>query len=294
LSRRDHYSLLVIRGDGARILRVTIPRRVATAVLVAVVMTLSASVALLGNYVQLRKLTSEARGYLPQLAQQQQIMTRVSERVAELHREASVWRELHTRIWEAMGPETQFPARQTGIGGAAAAVVEPRPARLSPIDELDRLAEQVKEEGENLRALDRVMARAGKMLAALPSRWPVRGAVNSEFGLRLSPWTKASEFHSGMDIGAQPGSPILAPAGGMVTFAGAHPEYGLTVMIDHGHDIRTVYGHLSRISGHSGQQVERGTLIGLSGNTGRSSGPHLHYEIQVKGRQVNPRAYLWD
>ena len=82
LSRRDHYSLLVIRGDGARILRVTIPRRLATAALVAGLVTLSAAVALLGDYVQLRKLTSEARGYLSQIAQHQRIMTRVSERVA--------------------------------------------------------------------------------------------------------------------------------------------------------------------------------------------------------------------
>lgn len=294
MSRRDQYSLLVVRGDGARIVRLTIPKRLAVGGVLALTFTVSALAWLVGDYLELRQLTREARGYVHQVAQQREIIDRVSGRIADLQREASAWRELHARIWEAMGPETTAAARLTGIGGAVTSVDLPRPSPLSASEHLDRLADQVKEEGESLRALDRLMARAGRVLAALPSRWPVRGAVNSEFGLRLSPWSKAREFHGGMDIGVQTGSPVLAPAGGTVTFAGSHPEYGLTVMIDHGHDIRTVYGHLSRVSGRAGQQVERGALLGLTGNTGRSSGPHLHYEILVKGRQVNPRAYLWD
>ena len=132
------------------------------------------------------------------------------------------------------------------------------------------------------------------MLAALPTRWPVRGAVNSEFGTRQSPWTRASEFHAGMDIAAERGTPVRAPSRGTVTLAGPHGEYGIAVILDHGNDIRTVYGHLSQTSVRVGQPVERGTELGLTGNTGRSSGPHLHYEILVKGQPVNPRAYLWD
>jgi murein DD-endopeptidase MepM/ murein hydrolase activator NlpD len=76
--------------------------------------------------------------------------------------------------------------------------------------------------------------------------------------------------------------------------AGPAQEYGITVILDHGQDIRSLYGHLSRLNVKAGQRVERGTVIGYTGNTGRSSGPHLHYEIHVKGRAVNPRAYLWD
>ena len=97
-----------------------------------------------------------------------------------------------------------------------------------------------------------------------------------------------------MDIGAERGTLIHAPAGGTVTFAGTHSEYGLTVMVDHGQELRTIYGHLSKIGVSLGQTIARGGEIGLTGNTGRSSGPHLHYEILVKGRSVNPRAYLWE
>jgi murein DD-endopeptidase MepM/ murein hydrolase activator NlpD len=161
-------------------------------------------------------------------------------------------------------------------------------------DELQQLTETVMEEGESLRALDRLIGRAAKALAALPSRWPVRGAVNSEFGNRLSPWTLTREFHSGIDIGAKAGTSVHAPAAGSVVFAGNHGEFGIAVILDHGDEIRTVYGHLSKAVVSVGQKVERGTLLGYTGNTGRSSGPHLHYEILVKGRAVNPRGYLWN
>jgi len=87
---------------------------------------------------------------------------------------------------------------------------------------------------------------------------------------------------------------VQAPAAGIVFFAGTAPEYGTTVIIDHGQDIKSLYGHLSQVNVKAGQKVERGTLIAYTGNTGRSSGPHLHYEILVKGHSVNPRAYLWD
>jgi murein DD-endopeptidase MepM/ murein hydrolase activator NlpD len=118
--------------------------------------------------------------------------------------------------------------------------------------------------------------------------------VNSEFGNRKSPWTSEPEFHAGIDIGANRGTPIQAPAAGTVVFAGAAPEYGTLVIVDHGQEIKSLYGHLSQLSVKAGQKVERGTLLAYTGNTGRSSGPHLHYEILVKGRAVNPRAYLWD
>jgi murein DD-endopeptidase MepM/ murein hydrolase activator NlpD len=203
------------------------------------------------------------------------------------------WRELHARIWEPFGPELQPGGRDRAIGGAALRP-DSKTGRLSPRDELEQLAESVAEQGDSLKALDRLMTRAGKALAALPSRWPVRGAVNSEYGMRQSPWAQGTEFHSGIDIRSQHGTPVRAPAAGSVTVAGTYQEYGITVILDHGQDIKSLYGHLSRLNVKPGERVERGALVGWSGNTGRSTGAHLHYEILVKGHTVNPRAYLWD
>jgi murein DD-endopeptidase MepM/ murein hydrolase activator NlpD len=220
-------------------------------------------------------------------------------RMAEVQNEVASWRDLHARIREPFGPDAAPRSRGTGIGGRAGALLDLLPTGRSErpgaaVAEVERLAEAVREEGESLRALERLISRAGPALASLPSRWPVRGAVNSEFGHRRSPWTTEGEFHSGIDIAAERGTVVHAPAAGTVAFAGTHPEYGFCVIVDHRDDLRTIYGHLSKVTVSPGQAVARGGQLGLTGNTGRSSGPHLHYEILVGNRPVNPRAYFWD
>ena len=293
LDRRKQFSLLLVRGDGMRVLRFNFTRTLALGSFVTLALFVSVTGAVVGNYLKLRQLTLEAVTYGDQIAEQHKTIDAVNRRIAALSKEMAGWREIHARIQEPFGPERASAVRNKGIGGPTSRS-DTRPAMLSPSDELNRLAETVAEAGENLRALDRIMARAGKAFAALPSRWPVRGAVNSEFGNRLSPWTKATEFHGGLDISANSGTPVHAPAAGTVFFAGHQPEYGTAIIVDHGQDIRSLYGHLSKLAVQNGQKVERGAVIGYTGNTGRSSGPHLHYEVLVKGHPVNPRAYLWD
>jgi len=290
---RTQFSLLIVRGDGARVLRLNFPRPVVTGTFVVLAVCMAVLGVLVGDWVQLRELTREAKTFSRQITDQRATIDSFNRRVAELRKEMVGWRELHARIWEPFGPELTPGRRDRGIGGGAREA-DRSPASLHPQDEIERLAESVVEQGDNLRALDRLMTRAGKALAALPSRWPVRGAVNSEFGNRLSPWTQVTEFHGGLDINANQGTPVRAPAAGTVTFAGAQPEYGILVIVEHDNDVRSMYGHLSKTSVKQGDWVQRGGVIGFSGNTGRSSGPHLHYEILVKGQPVNPRAYLWD
>ena len=291
--RLRQFSLLVVRGDGVRVVRFNFARPLAVAGFVALAAAVSVMGALVGDWLQLRQLTRESVTFAAQIAEQRKTIDDFNRRVAELRKEVGAWREMHARIQEPFGPEVGRAGRDRGIGGATTTPERPA-AGISASDELNRLTETIMQEGENLRALDRLMTRAGKALAALPSRWPVRGSVNSEFGTRLSPWTKSPEFHAGMDIGANRGTAVQAPAAGTVVFAGTAPEYGTTVIVDHGQEIKSLYGHLAQVSVKPGQKVERGTLLAYTGNTGRSSGPHLHYEILVKGHAVNPRAYLWD
>ena len=291
--RRGQFSLLVMRGDGVRVVRFNFARPLAVAGFVALAGVVSVMGALIGDWIQLRQLTRESVTFAAQIAEQRKTIDDFNRRVADLRKEVGAWRELHARIQEPFGPDVGRGGRDRGIGGATTASERPA-SGVSASDELNRLSETIMQEGENLRALDRLMARAGKALAALPSRWPVRGAVNSEFGMRQSPWTKAPEFHAGLDISANRGTAVHAPAAGTVVFAATQPEYGTAVIVDHGQEIKSLYGHLSQVAVQPGQKVERGALLAYSGNTGRSSGPHLHYEILVKGRAVNPRAYLWD
>ncbi len=136
------------------------------------------------------------------------------------------------------------------------------------------------------RSAFRPDARLQGHLAALRARRPVQGKVTSDFGARRSVWGK--RFHAGIDLGARRGTPVRAPAAGTVAFAGWRNGYGKTIVVNHGNRLQTLYAHLSKVSVRRGQRVRPGTSLGLTGATGQASGPHLHYEIRVNGRPINP------
>jgi len=127
---------------------------------------------------------------------------------------------------------------------------------------------------------------------ASPNLWPVQGQVTGSFGERIDPFNGEGAFHSGVDIGTSYGSPIIAPADGVVTFTEVLGGYGKAIMIDHGDGISTRYGHLSGFAVAAGQHVRRGDVIGYVGESGRSTGPHLHYEVRINDVPVNPYKYL--
>lgn len=292
----ERVKVLIERGDGSRVIRFSAPRWMVSVAVGAVGLALVAGGAWYRDYASLRLQRAEFTSLQSRVAEQQRAFEGFQERVAQIRTEVDTWRGLHDRIWQPFGPDSGQDRRGSGMGGrvASAPVVVEEPSG-GAAEELERLAAVVGEEAVSLRALERYLGKASRALGALPSRWPVRGPVNSEFGRRSSPWLDdAQEVHSGIDIGAPRGTAVAAPAAGVVVFAGSHPEYGVTLVIDHGNDIKTLYGHLTRVDVTADQKVERGQLVAHTGNTGRSSGPHLHYEIQVKGQTVNPRSYLWD
>jgi murein DD-endopeptidase MepM/ murein hydrolase activator NlpD len=125
-----------------------------------------------------------------------------------------------------------------------------------------------------------------------PSIWPVKGPITAGFGQRMDPFTGEGAFHSGIDIGAPSGTKVVAAADGILFLAGPDSGYGTEVLIDHGYGITTKYGHLSRTYAVVGQEVKRGQVIGAVGTTGRSTGPHLHYEVRIYETAVNPAKYL--
>lgn len=132
------------------------------------------------------------------------------------------------------------------------------------------------------------------LLAATPSIKPVRGWFTSKFGYRISPFTSKPVMHAGLDVAAAPGSPIYAPADGVVSFAGYDPGYGKLVSIDHGYGVVTRFGHTSQIYVELGQKIKRRDIIAAVGTTGRSTGPHLHYEVRVNDVPVDPGNYILD
>ena len=125
-----------------------------------------------------------------------------------------------------------------------------------------------------------------------PNLWPVEGQVTGSFGERIDPFNGEGAFHSGVDISSRVGTPIIAPADGIVVYADFMGGYGRAIQIDHGNGISTRYGHLSGFSVTAGQSVHRGDVIGYVGDSGRSTGPHLHYEVRINDTPVNPYKYL--
>ncbi len=136
-------------------------------------------------------------------------------------------------------------------------------------------------------------SKAGAASSNIPSIWPITGPLRTGYGMRNDPFGGLSvEFHKGQDISAPTGTPINATADGVVVIARWVKGYGYGIYIDHGNGISTRYGHLSRIDVTEGQTVKRGEHLGLVGSTGRSTGPHLHYEVRINGEAINPLRYL--
>jgi len=127
---------------------------------------------------------------------------------------------------------------------------------------------------------------------AAPNLWPVEGKITGSFGERIDPFNGEGAFHSGVDISAGVGSRVIAPADGLVTYADFLGGYGRAVTVDHGHGISTRYGHLASFAVIAGQYIHRGDTIGFVGLSGRSTGPHLHYEVRINDTPVNPYKYL--
>jgi murein DD-endopeptidase MepM/ murein hydrolase activator NlpD len=129
-------------------------------------------------------------------------------------------------------------------------------------------------------------------LANAPSLWPVVGPVTSSFGERQDPFNGEGAFHAGIDISSTFGTPVRATADGTVEMADRASGYGREIVIDHGYGVKTVYGHLSGFAVTDSQEVTRGQIIGYVGTSGRSTGPHLHYEVRIRNTPVNPHKYL--
>jgi murein DD-endopeptidase MepM/ murein hydrolase activator NlpD len=157
-----------------------------------------------------------------------------------------------------------------------------------------QLTEEEIKEAESESILDQLRAIQAKANPDfLPTIWARAGKINNEFGFRRNPFGgRTYEFHAGMDIDGEKGDPIVAPGNGVIIKAGWQGGYGYMIEIDHGNGLTTRYGHLSKIEVEIGESVQRGQLIGLIGSTGRSTGPHLHYELRINDKPVNPRLFL--
>ncbi|MFA5756100.1 MAG: peptidoglycan DD-metalloendopeptidase family protein [Smithellaceae bacterium] len=206
-------------------------------------------------------------------------------------------KKLRILATEQIGQDAKTPL---GIGGSnndqmrlRQLIEEDREKLVSGMHEnIDRLNAEADEREMSFNELLRFLREQKSLLAATPSLWPVHGWVTSEFGMRRNPFGSGGEFHKGIDIASRAGKEIIAPADGFVLEAAYRTDDGNVVKIEHGYGISTSYAHLSKAAVKDGVQIRKGDVIGYVGDTGRSTGAHLHYSVFVNNVPVNPRKYL--
>jgi murein DD-endopeptidase MepM/ murein hydrolase activator NlpD len=239
---------------------------------------------------------------LKRLRQEAGERTQFAAKVTELEGELTRLRELDRSLRVAAGLD-KTPRAGDVQGGAEGVsrlalmdALEQRSGRLADAmgRDLEVLGQEIVSREQSLTELKRYLEDKRSVLNSTPTIAPVHGLVTAGYGYRRSPFTGQREVHEGLDIAAPYGSPVVAAADGIVTFVGPLAAYGHVVFVNHGHGFATFYAHNSRYRVNEGQTVRRGDVLAHVGNSGRTTGPHLHYEVHVNGSIVNPLKYIVD
>jgi murein DD-endopeptidase MepM/ murein hydrolase activator NlpD len=303
--RKRYYILFVARDEDGRIRKIPLPLHYAYGFVAAALVGAFTIVGLAGSYTRMLLKTESFN----QVRQDRENLRKDYKQMAQIAHDRDVQvaslGALASEVASLYGlKQNKLEAKMSPAAKAAAA---PTPANLAIADSPSQA--QIAMSIDQFYSL-RTQALSGRVsraieggltsgftgdwtsLADAPSMWPVEGKVGSSFGEREDPFNGEGKFHSGIDIEAAYGTPVRAPADGEVTGQNMGAGYGRQIVLDHGHDVLTVYGHLSSIAVLPGQHVTRGQVIGYVGQSGRATGPHLHYEVRVHNVPVNPHKYL--
>ncbi len=226
----------------------------------------------------------------------QQNLNAMAVRIGEMQAQLTRLDALGERLSSMAGirPQEFRFSEAPGLGGAQSTTLPPQNLTLTQFNEkVAMLSRQMESRTDMLGVLEAQLFEQAVKKKAMPTMMPVEAPFNaSGFGFRIDPFTGQQAMHEGIDFITDVGTPVVAAAGGVVQFAGFHPQYGNMVDIDHGNDLVTRYAHLSKVLVREGELLQRGRRVGDSGNTGRSTGPHLHFEVRFRGVAQNPAKFL--
>jgi murein DD-endopeptidase MepM/ murein hydrolase activator NlpD len=318
----QEYTVMIFRDHSSPVRRYKVAReRLQRAAVIAGAVAAIVAIVMV-DYVRVRVDVGELDALRQETAHQRAEIKRFTRKMEELETRFTRLSEFERKVrvianLPAAAAETDPAAPPTGVGGgqeedesnvvtepvlpshaSEAAAEEAGPPPSPWYADLDGDATHLLDasalrERSYAELVDQLRGKSDR-LASTPSVWPARGWVTSGYGRRVSPFTGKSQKHLGLDIAAERGTAIVAPARGRVTFVGRKGPLGKAVEIDHGFGVKTVYGHCDAIHVKKGQRVERGQWIAEIGNTGRSTGPHLHYAVLVNGRTTDPKKYILD
>ena len=308
--RRKEYSFLIFNHTGSPIKRISVPGKLLKASAIVVITIVVTLTVLAVDYLSLRNDAHRSIVITEKLTQQNDL---IDHQKSQIQNFASQINELKYQLSELNNFEKKMRIIANfdngedeaegvfGIGGSMPEDLDPAigmnemqsvflQEMHEQVSHLDQVAVSQQERFESLFGH---LQEQRNMLACTPTVRPVEGGyISSVFGYRISPFTERKEFHKGLDIAITKGTPIIATADGVVTFSAEKGLMGNMVVLDHGYGFTTRYGHCKELLKEKGDTVKRGDVIATVGNTGRTTGPHVHYEVQMSGVQVNPNRYI--
>jgi murein DD-endopeptidase MepM/ murein hydrolase activator NlpD len=300
--KKEYYTFIILPGPHARIRTLRVSKSATKSVFRLLAGVLVFLVYCIYQYTDVHGKLWELKSVREELMQQKAQVQSYALNILDYKRQMFMLRDLDTKLRNVvnLGPRDKSQ-QMLGIGGpdelglqnlTSVGEKQQGEALKEMHQELTLLKGAASAQETSFQKLIEYFEDKRSLYASTPSVWPVTGWVSSPFGGRISPVNGKTQFHEGMDIASQIGTPVVAPADGMVIKAGFETGYGNVVEISHGYGLKTVFGHNSRLNVKPGQHVKRGDIISYVGDTGASTGPHLHYEVRVNDLPVNPARYL--
>ncbi|UCG39238.1 MAG: peptidoglycan DD-metalloendopeptidase family protein [bacterium] len=299
---KKKYTIMILPDETTKVRKYRVPKLIVRGTIIGVALLALGLGYLMTDYYGVKKMVSELERLRMETRQQQQQLVTFAKSIDDLQGEMNRLRQFDMKLRVMADLDgVIYPEQVMGIGGENPEPFNPLEAELSFQDQallnnmsrgLDRLRTDVSIQERSFQELVEYLEDQKSLLASTPSIWPVKGWLTSDFGYRTSPFTGRREMHKGLDVATRTGTGVIAPADGLVVFSGREGGFGNMLLIDHGYGLVTRYGHLSNMEVKLGQKVKRGDLIARVGNTGRSTGPHLHYEVVVNGVSINPMRYI--
>ena len=286
------FTLLIIPEGSHQVRRYSLQRKTLKGLLSIVALFCIGLAALSTDYILANLDEAEFARLQQENQQQRNELQKLVAGLDSLQREMTllVQNDAKVRVMAQLTKANSDPETLAGVGGP------PEIDGSDSFSEMQRRIDQMRRDidlrRESQEEIQGFLNDQRSMLSAVPEGWPTKGWLTSSFGIRKSPFTGKKKLHEGYDIAARTGTPVIVTADGVVTRSETSPGYGKLIVIDHGYGYRTYYGHNSKNLVRAGQRVKRGDKIAEVGNTGRSTGSHVHYEIRRNGVPVNPKKFL--
>ena len=291
------YTCIIVPDASSQLHKLRIPARAIHALAILGVFSLFVAVALGFSYVHM---AFNASDYKQLQTENHDLKIKTKDLQVSTSRLSSKLNDLETlseKLTNVLENDPAFKGtKKLNPGPAGGSRTDLSTAELINSGNLSTSVGLLRDRAEGLESqydlLNQIVDKRQAKLDATPSIWPIHGRIASPFGPRLDPFDSSTEVHMGLDIVAPVGTSIKAPAAGVVKFAQRASDYGNLIVIDHSNGVTTRFGHLQSFAVHVGQRVTKGQVIGRVGMTGRTTGPHLHYEVRLNDHPMNPRKYL--